>query len=189
MRNLENIEVEITFPLHNSDEVIKKLKDLGLSEEKEEYQKDTYYIPAHNNFLDQKPVSDWLRIRETNNGASVNFKHWHNQGNSQAVSCDEFESRIDNVSALKNIFKQLDIKEIVVVEKKRRTWNYMNIEIALDEVTDLGIFIELEAKGDFNSIEDAKKHLYNTLEELGARIGKQDYRGYPYLLLEKKDLI
>ena len=186
MNKLQNIEVEITFPLHNTKQVIAKLESLGLSEENNEYQKDTYYIPPHKDFLAQRPISDWLRIRETDNGASINFKHWHNQGNAQAVSCDEFESHIESADAVKNIFAQLDIKEAVIVEKKRGIWNYKGVEVALDQVTDLGTFIEIEAKGDFSSIPEAEKHLYDVLKELGAEIGKQDRKGYPHLLLEKK---
>lgn len=186
MTKLKNIEVEITFPLRNSSEVINNLKALGLSEEDSEYQKDIYYIPLHRNFLLEKPISDWLRIRETNHGASINFKHWHNQENAQAVSCDEFESKVENIEALKKIFDSLDIKEVVIVEKTRRIWNYKGVELALDQVTDLGSFIEIEAKGDFDTIKDAEKHLYDILKELGAKTGEQDYKGYPHLILEKQ---
>jgi len=185
MNKLENTEVEISFPLQNPKEVIEKLKDLGAEEKETEYQKDTYYIPSHKNFLEQKPISDWLRIRETKKEATVNFKHWHNDGLKQAVSCDEYQTKVGDAESIKNIFKQLDIKEIIVVEKNRRKWNYKDIEVALDDVTELGSFIELEVIGDFSSVREAEKYLYEVLKELDAKIGKQDYRGYPYLILEK----
>lgn len=186
MNKLKNIEVEITYPLHNIEEVMKKLQNLKVSEEDSEYQKDTYYVPKHRDFLAEKPISDWLRIRETNHGDSINFKHWYNEGNTQAVYCDEFESKVENVESVKKIFSALGIKEIVVVEKTRRIWNYRDIEVALDDVTDLGIFLEMEAKGNFDTIEAAEKRLYEVLDELGAKIGGQDFKGYPHLILEKK---
>ena len=67
---------------------------------------------------------------------------------------------------MKKIFGVLDIKPLVVVDKKRKIFMYKDIEIALDEVDELGRFIELEAKGEFASIEDARAHLYKIAEEM-----------------------
>jgi len=38
-------------------------------------------------------------------------------------------------------------------------------------------------------LEKAKKYLYEILGELNLKLGKQDFEGYPYLLLKKKGLI
>jgi len=143
----------------------------------------------HRNFLAKKPISEWLRLRETDNGFSLNYKNWHNKDGQNTVSCDEFETGIENVEALKKIFEQLNFKEIMVVEKMRSTWQYKDTEIAIDEVKDLGRFIEIEAKGDFPSIESAKAHLHEILKELNANVGEQDFEGYPYKLLKKKNLL
>ncbi|MBI4426743.1 MAG: class IV adenylate cyclase [Candidatus Kerfeldbacteria bacterium] len=186
---LTNVEVELTFPLLNQEALKRRLAGLAQPEKQQEYQKDTYYIPAHRNFLKQKPISEWLRIRETSKGATVNYKFWHNQNDEQAVSCDEHETAIADVEAMKNILRRLDIKEVVIVEKRRSTWMYNDVEIAIDEVTDLGSHIELEAKGEFASVEEAKKCLSDVLKEIGAKTGPQDFRGYPHLLLEKKGLL
>lgn len=186
MNALKDIEVEITLTLLNGDEVIATLQKLGAKHNRDEYQKDTYYVPPHKNFLDQRPISDWLRIRQTEHDASVTFKRWHNKDNKQAISCDEFETKIEKAEQLHNIFTQLDIKDVVAVEKKRTTYHYGDVEIAIDRVTDLGTYIEIEAKGEFTSIQDAEKHLYAVLKEINAKTGEQDYKGYPHLLLEKK---
>jgi predicted adenylyl cyclase CyaB len=60
----------------------------------------------------------------------------------------------------------LDIKPIVIVDKKRKIFTYKDIEIALDEVDELGWFIELEAKGEFTDIEEAKAHLHKIAKEI-----------------------
>ncbi|MBI4093324.1 MAG: class IV adenylate cyclase [Candidatus Kerfeldbacteria bacterium] len=186
---LTNVEVELTFPLLNQEALKRRLAELARPEKQQEYQKDTYYIPAHRNFLKQKPISEWLRVRETQKGASLNYKFWHNQDDAQAVSADELETEVSDVGAVKNILRRLDIKEVVIVEKRRSTWMYKDVEIAIDEVTDLGSHIELEAKGEFASVEEAKKRLYVVLKEIGAKTGLQDFRGYPHLLLEKQGLL
>ncbi|MDP2946613.1 MAG: CYTH domain-containing protein, partial [Nanoarchaeota archaeon] len=83
----------------------------------------------------------------------------------------------------------LNFKELISVEKNRNVWNYKDTEIAIDEVKELGSFIEIEAKGNFTNIEEVKKHLYEILKEIGAEVGEQDFEGYPYLLLKKKGLL
>jgi hypothetical protein len=46
-------------------------------------------------------------------------------------------------------------------------------------------YIEIEAKGDFNSKEEAIAYVYEIAKELEADLWDQDSRGYPYRLLER----
>ena len=130
-----------------------------------------------------------MRLRESKKGFSLNYKKWHNEDNNKTISCDEFETKIENIEAFKKLFKNLNFKELIIVEKKRNVWNYKDAEIAIDEVKELGNFIEIEAKGNFTNIEETKKYLYKILEELGIEVGEQDFEGYPYLLLKQKGLL
>lgn len=172
-------EVELKFPLLNSKELVEKLNKIAKPTKQEIFQKDTYYVPAHRNFLDQKKVTEWLRIRETKNKITLNYKNWYGK-----VHCDEFETIIEDIFALKKIFESLDFKEIVTVEKTRSVWLYKNVEISIDDVKGLGSHIELEASVDLD-VEQAKTLLYNILKDIGAQTGEQDFRGYPHRLLEK----
>jgi len=179
--NNKYIEVELKFPLLNPEQLIQKLNKIAKSKQQKIFQKDTYYIPAHRNFLAKEKVIEWLRIRETNDKITLNYKNWYPDG----LHCKEFETKIEDITALKNIFESLDFKEIVVVEKIRSTWILKEVEIAIDEVKGLGFFVELESKSNLD-FEDAKKLLYKILEQLKAETGTQDFLGYPYMLLDKK---
>ncbi|MDD5182340.1 MAG: class IV adenylate cyclase [Candidatus Nanoarchaeia archaeon] len=189
MNELKHTEVELKFPLLNPNELVDRLNSIAKSDKQGNFQKDTYYNPAHRNFLSVRPVFEWLRLRESKKGFSLNYKKWHNGGGANVVSCDEFETKVDDIEALKKLFENLNFKELVTVEKNRNMWDYKDTEIAIDDVKGLGNFIELEAKGNFTSIEDAKKHLYSILREIGAKVGEQDFEGYPFLLLKKKGLL
>jgi len=63
--------------LNNPDSLRKRLDSIAEKESNDEYQKDIYYSPAHKNFLDARPISQWLRIRQTREYSSINYKHWH----------------------------------------------------------------------------------------------------------------
>lgn len=181
---MEKVEIELKFPLENAEELIEELKKIAESEGT--YQKDTYFIPPHRDFLKQNPISEWFRIRETKEGVNLNYKNWHNKEDPQAISCDEFETNFEDINALKKILESLNFKEIIVVEKERNNWNHNNTIISIDRVTGLGDFIEVEADGEFESIEKAKEHLHKILNELNAKVGEQIFKGYPHLVLEKE---
>jgi len=178
------MEIEIKFPLHNPEQVITKLNTIAKITKQDMQQEDTYFVPAHRNFVERDPIKEWLRIRKTVKGAMLNYKNWHYK-KGKTTHCDEYETLITNVEALERIFNSLNMNSVIVVNKKRSTWLLDGVEIAVDHVKELGWFIELEAKDEFESIEKATEHLHNTLGKLDAKVGEQDYKGYPYLLLEK----
>jgi adenylate cyclase class 2 len=183
---MKKTEIELKFPLKNKDAVMLFLNNVS-KQEKEQSQKDTYFIPSHRNFLKADPVKEWFRIRESGKGSEINYKNWHHtKSDREAVSCDEFETQIQDVEAMRAILTSLDFKKIVIVDKKRINFKYKDTIISIDSISDLGDFIEIEADRDFNTIEEAKRHLHSILKEIKADVGEELFRGYPQLLLEKK---
>jgi len=184
---VKDIEIEFKFSLENPEELIEKLNSVASVKHRDHYQKDIYFVPVHRDFLGAEPVSEWLRLRHTDKGCSINYKNWYfDEEGKNSSYCDEFETGVEDIGVLLNIFKRLNINEVVVVEKIRNTWMYKDVEIAVDKVTELGHYIELEYKGDGEDIEENKNHLYKVLEELGARVGSQNFLGYPMILLKKR---
>jgi adenylate cyclase class 2 len=179
-------EIELKFPLLEIGGLVERLDSVAKRIRFKESQKDTYYIPPHRNFLEAKPVSEWLRLRETAKGASLNYKNWHNHQGAKAISCDEFETMVENTEAIRFILGSLDFREIAVVEKTRNSWLYKDAEISIDDVRELGIFLELELKTGHSGTKDAKERLMVILKEIGAQVGEQDFEGYPFRLLAKK---
>ena len=185
---MQNIEVELKYRVLDTKGAVEKLDSIAVIGKKGDYQKDDYYTPIHRDFIKQKPIVEWLRVRETPAKNTINYKKWHNKQGYETVSGDEIETLIGDSQQLREIFERLDFKKLISVEKSRSTWNYKDVEIVIDEVTGLGTFIELETKGDFNSLEDAKNHLYEIVKELNLSLGQQDFKGYPHLLLEQQGL-
>ena len=64
---------------------------------------------------------------------------------------------------------------------------YKDVEISIDQVEELGAFIELEITTHFDDPKVAKSYLYDIVKEIGAEVGEEDYRGYPFILLEKRE--
>ena len=181
-----NIELEIKFALNNPDEVRGFLSANAEMTSENIRQKDSYFAPSHRDFLAVKYPFEWLRIRESGNETLITYKHQYPENVVEPDYTNEFETKIGSAEEMRSIFKSLDINELIVVEKVRTTWNYKNVEVMLDEVTDLGWFIEIEASTHFDDPKEGRKYLYEILKEVKANVGEEDFRGYPFMMLEKR---
>ena len=162
----KDIEIEIRLPLKNPDEVRKFLDNNAKLISKDIFQKDVYFIPTHRDFLKVKHPFEWLRLRESHKGISLNYKHFYPENVNKTDYCNEFETKIENIDAVKKIFASLDFKESVIVEKTRTTWLFENVEIVIDDVKNLGAFMELEATTHFENPKEGKEFLHKVLEKL-----------------------
>ena len=180
-------EIEIKLPLKNPGKVILVLDRIAQVIGKNIVQKGTYYVPKHRDFLSETYPFEWLRIRETDKGAVLNYKHFYPENVNVTDYCDEFQTKIEDAKAMKKILASLDFKEIVVVEKTRHKWLYKDVKIAVDEVKELGWFIELEAENPVDP-KETKEYLRKVLEELEAEVGEEDLRGYPFMVLNKRKI-
>lgn len=187
--DLNFLEIEIKFPLSSKEKTLRFLNENGIKLKSDIHQKDCYYLPLHRNFLDTYPVVERLRTRESVKWNSINYKNRHIVNGENINTCDEYETKVESMEALKKILDALNFKQIICVEKNRNIRNYKWIEISVDEVDELGSFIELEAKWEFRSNEDATNHLHKILAEIWAEIWEQDFEWYPYLLLKKHWLL
>ena len=142
----KRIEIEAKFELLNIKELFKILEELEKENnaklvEKDEIQKDTYFTPNDRNFLDKRPVAEWLRTREEKGKYSITYKNWAKEdGENAKFKCREVEINVDDIEAIREIFDVLKAKELVVVEKTRTSYMYKDIIISIDTVETLRKF-------------------------------------------------
>ena len=182
-----NTEIEIKIPITKEDffRLKEQLKNNFIKNTK---QKDTYYTPSHRNFIAEKYPFEWVRIREQGVKAILNYKHYYPERAEKNTHCDEYETIIDQ-EQIKKILNALNFKELITVNKIRETYNYKDFEIALDEVDELGFFVEIEAINNLETVEQTREELYKIARELNINTTNEDIRGYPYLMLDKKGLM
>lgn len=117
-----------------------------------------------------------MRIERRGNQTILNYKNWYN------TYCDEFEGEIDNAESMIKILNILGIEEIVRVEKLRKTYLYLDkYEIALDEVKDLGYFVEIEVKKYTDLPLKEYDALLKITKDLGLNLNNLDKRGVSLL--------
>ncbi len=185
-----NQEIELKLPISKKDYYRIK-RELGTLAEfiGFSHHMDEYFTPRQNSFLKEKYPFKWLAIRRRDKKVILNYKHWYPEGNKYTTHCDEYEVEVSSFSQLKNILKELNFHNFTTVDKKREIFRYKNeLEIALDEVADLGYFIEIEVLRDFGGVKQAQREIFKFARRLGLNRTKTVPGGYAAALLRKKKL-
>ncbi|MFF5206407.1 class IV adenylate cyclase [Streptosporangium sp. NPDC000396] len=178
------IEVEQKFRLDDLAALKTALETLDAKPGPVTRQVDTYYNAPHRDFLEPDVVSEWLRVREADNGASINFKMWHPLDAAIKTHADEYETPVDDPEAVHRILAALDFKRMITVDKLREEWTLPGqVDIAFDTVAAAGTFVEFEFKGEADAPEDAIAQLNTFIAELNIDLGERINRGYPHMLL------
>ena len=180
------IEVEKKFPLPDAGALKAKLEALGAKPKEPSRQIDAYYNAPHRDFTAAEAISEWLRIRTEKRGSSINFKRWHPIEALIKTHADEYETKVDDVEAIRRLLEALDFRPLVTVDKIREEWNLPDIEVVFDHVVDAGDFVEFEFKGDAADVEDATERLEQFITSLDIQLGEPVNRGYPHMLLGRE---
>ncbi len=184
---MNNTEIEKRFYTDNKTTLIEKLAEKAKLLY-ENHQVDSYYIPPHRNFVAEEYPFEWFRLREENNKATLTYKHWYPERVKESTHCDEFETSIGDKDSFEKILDALDFKKIVTVDKKRTAYMLNGFEVSIDDVKDLGTFVEVEIKSEYESIEDAINRIHKLAKELKLIELPEDHpvrTGYPLPLYKK----
>jgi len=179
----KNQEIEIQVRVENS-QPLKELLENKAQFLSEKRQTDEYFVPAHRDFLAVKPIEEWLRLREEKGVYSITYKKWYTSDDGRSWHCDEYETKIEDIEQMKEIFKVINIKPIITVDKTRKNYIFQNYKISFDSVKNLGDFVEVEYIGEEEV--DGKKIAYEMidfLKKLGCGKLERNNGGYPFMLL------
>jgi len=191
------MEIEVKAKLKNSVVVMEKLAKLGCEFSGAKTQDDMVWVAKTGTLEDFLSNTVFLRIRIQNGGGgnsgSGNGEKIimtakspkAKQGNESLVK-REHEVVVSSADEARNILLMLGLHEAVRVIKKRRTAKYEGYEICLDEIENLGSFIELEKMAEEKDAAQIQGQMLEFLGTLGIAPDDQVKKGYDILMLEKK---
>ncbi|MFH0961208.1 MAG: class IV adenylate cyclase [archaeon] len=155
----------------------------------ESRQIDTYYNHPKRDFLSPSHPFEWLSIRRRGAHTILNYKHFYPENARKTTHCTELETGVSDPGKAARILGALGFQKLVVVDKKRRNYSFRDFTVSLDRVAGLGLFAEIESERSFGSIKRTLAEIWRAAKALGLNKFKEDFRGYPYLLLEKAGLM
>lgn len=186
-------EIEVLYILKTDMETAKKLLAEKVGFVEEMVVDDWYYTRYDIKDLlpdEEGHLHSALRLRKKGNKHYITYKHDHFDDNKIWLFSDEQETLIDDIVVMKNIFNQLLFTELVHVVNKKFYYQNDIYEIVLEDVFNLGYFIEIEFKGDaqdfsHEDVEKKKQVMRLFLKSIGIEVGEEMNAGKPELLLKK----
>ncbi|HEY8992251.1 MAG TPA: class IV adenylate cyclase [Candidatus Microsaccharimonas sp.] len=174
-------EIEIKAKVENKQALIDTILSAGIQLSAPIKQHDVVYGQA--GVADNAPGSIWLRIRTENDSKTIFTLKQQYEGGLDSV---EHETEVENAVELALIISTLGFSLYSDLTKTRQKAKYNDIEICVDDVEELGVFIEAERlaeeSADGQSIVEA---LWIELEKFGVNRSSEVFEGYDVLLNRK----
>jgi adenylate cyclase class 2 len=139
----------------------------------ERIEDDVYFSSPIRDF---KETDEALRIRYSGDKAILTYKG--PKLDKVSKSREEYETYVSG--EIEQILQKLGYKKLLNVRKKRKVYLYKDFTISLDEVEELGEFVEVELKSE--NLQDVKR-IENLFDDLFL---ESERRSYLELLLLKK---
>ena len=182
---MKNVEVEIQVKIEDINKAEERLKEIGIFV-KERNQIDKYFIPPQRDFFEERDMpNEYLRIRYEKGKNHINYSFLHFGADGWLESTDEYETLIENPDIVEEIFERINLILKVVVEKTRKYFDCGDFEVTLDNIKDLGNFMEIEAKKDFGGVDKTRKACEDLLDKLKINYEIKKEMGYPRMLYKQ----
>lgn len=136
-------------------------------------------------------LSRSFRLREKDSKASLAYKIDNFDANGTWTYSDEFETSVGDFNAGMQIVSHLGLQELIKIDNNKHTFVTPKYEIVLEDVKDLGLFLEVEL---LEQVEDsevmrAKKDIENFIVSLGLSVSPELNAGKPELMLRKRSML
>lgn len=124
-----------------------------------------------------------LRKQERKNFLTYKVDHFDNGAWTHS---DEHETEIDDFDIAQKILAHLGLKPLVKIESEKHIFLTDDYEIVLEDVKNLGLFLEVEALAPSPNVTRTKKRIWKFISSLKINVSKELNAGKPELLLRKK---
>ncbi len=174
-------EIEVKARLKNKDQVLEKLTAFGCALSEPIRQADTVYTKIIGNVEKYLTNDHFVRIREKSDGRYIlTIKKPLSK---LVLTKAEHETEIKDAKELEQALFLMGYQIANKVVKMRRTGHVGEFEICIDEVEQLGSFIEIEKKSD-GDVDLVRKELNDFLSSLGVAPENEVHKGYDIMALE-----
>lgn len=175
-------EIEVKAKLRNKQELLNKADKLGISFSEPYSQDDTTY---ETDLPKDDPGWNIFRIRKQTDKTILTMKY---KASSRSRDNHERESVIEDADEVADMLERIGYSFGVRVKKTRQIAKYNGLEICVDEIDDLGAFVEVEElASDDADVDEIQGKLWGLLKELGVSSTDRVHKGYDSLMHELID--
>ena len=179
-------EVELKFPLDDAERLSALLTDLQAERGSPIEQVDRYFNHPSRDFAQ---TDEALRIRTMNDRSLLTYKGPLLDAETKTRLEIELPFGVDaaDASQLAELLRNLGFHEVRAVHKTRTPyrlrWEERDLELALDDVPGLGLFVEIETLAEEPDLDAARQSILRFAAKLGLENSQR--KSYLQLLLER----
>lgn len=179
-------EVEILVKLNETKKKalskLKKYKEAGIKKVLDVY----FFDPKRGNLKQTSSgtLKECFRLRKKGDKNFITYKIDYFNGKIWSHS-DEHETEISSFETAEKIISHLGLKELIRIDNEKRIFETKDFEIVLEDVKNLGLFLEVENKNLKGSIKSIKYKILNFIKSLDLRFEEMT-QGKPELMLRKR---
>ena len=140
-------EIEAKLKVDSLEEIEQRLAQLGAQFLEEQVQKDCYLDDSASD-LKNSDRALRLRCERTDKGQRTVLAYKGPKAKDNYKKRQEIEVEIKDIDSAERLFSELGYERVLVFEKRRRVWRFLDCVIALDELPRLGSFVEIEGPDD-----------------------------------------
>ena len=180
--DLSMIEVETKLKIDSTSQIEERIKELVGDYKGEKTEIDLYFDHPDTHIFDGGRA---LRVRDS--GGKYRLTYKGPKKDDETTSRAEIEIGIESAREMIGILDELGFYEICEVKKLRKTYLLEDLVITLDNVADLGEFIEVEGKASNDrEFEEKKGEIFKLLKKLGLSTEAISQKSYLEMLLDEK---
>jgi|SRR3989344_2376037 len=165
-------EVEIRAKI--TDNTVASIERIGAVLKYESHEIDDYFKFGKD--IDRKLV---LRIRTSSKKTLLTFK---GSAKGEDIVWSEWETEIERPEELKKLLLANGMVKVTTINKHRKSFSFGKFEINVDDIKNLGNFIEVQVMSE--NVSEARAEIEQILNRLGIQKEKFITKGYVPLMLE-----
>ncbi|MHA2027672.1 MAG: class IV adenylate cyclase [Candidatus Thorarchaeota archaeon] len=169
----DTYEVEVKVAIDSYEEMEKRVLKLGAKKINREVQIDSYYDHPCRTFHD---TDEALRVRSRQSIENdlidstrglIELTYKGPKIDSTTKTRIETSVNLDDSVEMTTILENLGFKLVATVTKKRQFFTLPSMTISIDEVEDVGLFMELESVVKTKEVDDARENIFTMMKKLG----------------------
>ena len=181
-------EIEILVELYGDIDKYKEILKKKYSYEGTKLTIDEYYYdPLRNNLKPNKnnQIDECLRLRTKDKNYYITYKVDKFEGKKWLYS-DEYETKVEDINQLYKIFDLLGLKKLLTINNNKSIYKTDKYEITIEEVKDLGNFMEVEyCTNKEVDVKEIKAEIDVFIKDLGFDVSEELNIGKPEMMINK----
>ncbi|MFX1367565.1 MAG: class IV adenylate cyclase [Promethearchaeota archaeon] len=174
---MPSFEVEVKIPLESSESLHASLLDIGGRKLNTETQIDAYYDHPSRKFQDtdeavrvrrRQPHPDFPGLTPSHDDPQYEMTYKGPRVDPLSKTRVELSVGVDDTASMESILEHLSFKKVAELVKTRSFYDVSGITVSIDDVVDVGLFLELErVVYDEAEIEPAREYIFEVVRKLG----------------------